>query len=205
MRAKKIRELGYDLIEMWEHEFDDIMKSKPEINAYISTLEHLKFTPLDPRDAFMGGRTGVCKLYHKVKDGEKIFYNDVTSLYPYINKYKKYPIGVPNILVGADLDGINVFNIDGLLKVDILPPKRLYHPVLGIKMHNKLIFSLCYTCTKDINIEKCCHTPEERMLHGTYVADELRLAVRKGYVIRKIYEAWEYQTTQFDSSTQKGG
>lgn len=205
LRANKIRELGYELIEIWEHEFDDMLKTNPDINAYINTLDHLKVAPLDPRDAFMGGRTGVCKLYHKAKDGEKIFYSDVTSLYPYINKYKKYPIGVPNILLGPDLDNRNVFNIDGLIKVAILPPKRLYHPVLGVKLHDKLIFALCYKCMKDMNTDKCAHTPEERMIHGTYVADELRLAVRKGYVVRKIYEAWEYETTQYNKHTQEGG
>lgn len=114
-------------------------------------MDHLKFAPLDPRDAFMGGRTGVCKMYHKAEPGESIRYADVTSLYPYINKYGKYPIGVPNILVGKEFDGRNVFNIEGLIKLDILPPKRLYHPVLGIKMHNKLIFSLCFECTTIMN------------------------------------------------------
>lgn len=205
LRAQKIRELGYELIEIWEHEFDELLKTKPEINAYINTLDHLKFVPLDPRDAFMGGRTGVCKLYHKVKDGEKNLYSDVTSLYPYVNKYKKTPIGVPNILVGEDLKDRNVFNIEGLLKVDILPPKRLYHPVLGVKMHDKLIFTLCFTCTKDMNVGSCKHTPEERLIHGTYVADELRLAVQKGYVVRKIYEAWEYEIAEYDKRTKKGG
>lgn len=205
LRANKIRELGYELIEMWEHDFDDLLKTTPQINQYINTLDHLKFTPLDPRDAFMGGRTGVCKMYHKVSPGEKILYSDVTSLYPYINKYARYPVGVPNILLGSELDDRNVFNIDGLLKVDVLPPKRLYHPVLGIKMHNKLIFSLCFKCTKDMNVGECSHTPGERLIHGTYVADELRLAVRNGYIVKKIYEAWEYETTQYDKRTQEGG
>lgn len=85
LRAKKIRELGFELIEMWEHEFDDMVKINPAINTYINTLDHLNFAPLDPHDAFMGGRTGVCKMYHKARDNEKFFYSDVTSLYPYIN------------------------------------------------------------------------------------------------------------------------
>jgi len=204
-RSKKIRELGYELIEIWEHEFDEMLKTNPEISEYINTLDHLKFLPLDPRDAFMGGRTGVCKMYHKAKPGERILYKDVTSLYPYINKYGRYPVGIPKILLGKDLDKRNVFNIDGIIKVDILPPKRLYHPVLGIKMHNKLIFSLCYTCTIEMNNGDCSHPPEKRLIHGTYVADELRLAVRKGYVVRKIYEAWEYEMTQYDKRTQTGG
>lgn len=205
LRANKIRELGFELIEIWEHEFDALIKTRPEIELYISTLDHLKIPPLDPRDAFMGGRTGVCKMYHKAAPGEKILYSDVTSLYPYVNKYGRYPIGTPKILLGNELNYRNVFNIDGLLKVDILPPKRLYHPVLGIKMHNKLIFSLCYTCTKEMNDAECTHSVDERQIHGTYVADELRLAVRKGYFVKKIYEAWEYDTTQYDKVTQEGG
>lgn len=52
-------------------------------------------------------------------------------------------------------------------------------------MHNKLIFSLCYTCTKDMNVVVCKHSSVERQIHGTYVADELRLAVRNGYVVKK--------------------
>lgn len=53
--------------------------------------------------------------------------------------------------------------------------------------------------------EYCKHSPDERQIHGTYVSDELRLAVRKGYIVRKIYEAWEYKTTQYDENTRKGG
>lgn len=126
LRAQKIRELGYELIEMWEHEFDAMLKSNPAISAYINTLEHLKVPPLDPREAFMGGRTGVCKMYHKAGQDEKIFYSDVTSLYPYINNYARYPIGPPKILLDEDLNDRNVFNIEGLIKVDILPPSYWY-------------------------------------------------------------------------------
>ncbi|XP_031637034.1 uncharacterized protein LOC116349638 [Contarinia nasturtii] len=102
-RAKKIRALGFELIEIWEHDFDAMLKENPEINEYIITLDHLKVDPLNPRDAFMGGRTGVCKMYHKVAPGEKNFYKDVTSLYPYINKYGKYPIGVQKFCLGQIL------------------------------------------------------------------------------------------------------
>lgn len=203
VRSEKIKNLGFELIEMWEHDFDMILKTNEELNAYIDTIDHLKFEPLDPRDSFMGGRTGVCKLYHKVQDGEKIYYHDVTSLYPYINKYGRYPIGEPKILLGKDLIGRTVFDIDGILKVDVLPPKQLYHPVLGVRMHSKLMFPLCYKCTAE-TLDTCTHSNSERMIHGTYVADELRLAVKKGYTIIKIYEAWEYKITQYDKNTGDG-
>lgn len=192
-RAAKIKQLGYNLIEMWEHEFDDLMISNSEVKEYISTLDYLKIAPLNPRDAFMGGRTGVCKLYYKVEPGEKIFYYDVTSLYPYINKYGTYPIGTPKILLGKELENRTVFDLNGVLKVDILPPSQLYHPVLGVKLHQKLMFILCFKCATDKSTDRCTHSDAERMIHGTYVADELRLAVQKGYRVLKIYEAWHYE------------
>lgn len=205
-RAKRIKSLGYTLVEMWEHEFDEMTKVNSDIEKYVMSLDYLKVAPLDPRDAFMGGRTGVCKLYYECAPDEKIFYYDVTSLYPYINKYGNYPIGVPQILLGKELDNRSVFDIDGLLKVDILPPRHLYHPVLGVKLHNKLMFVLCFKCAVDKCEEQCVHSDAERMIHGTYVADELRLAVQKGYQITKIYEAWHYEEmTCFDKSTGKGG
>jgi hypothetical protein len=39
--------------------------------------------PLEPRDAFNGGRTEALTLFQKDQD---MAYVDVTSLYPYINK-----------------------------------------------------------------------------------------------------------------------
>lgn len=205
-RANKIKTLGYNLIEMWEHEFDEMTKTNPNIEKYVSSLDYLKVAPLDPRDGFMGGRTGVCKLYYKVLPGEKILYYDVTSLYPYINKYGRYPTGKPDILIGKDLENRTVFDINGVLKVDILPPKGLYHPVLGVKLHNKLMFVLCFACARDKCIDQCTHSDNERMIHGTYIADELRLAVQKGYRVLKIYEAWHYEKmTCFDKSTGESG
>lgn len=205
-RAKKIKKLGYNLIEIWEHEFDEMMANEMDIEKYISSLEYLRVDPLKPRDAFMGGRTGVCKLYHKTESNEKKFYYDVTSLYPFINKYGRYPIGKPKILLGKDLENRTVFDIDGLLKVDILPPRNLYHPVLGVKLHQKLMFILCFKCATDKLTDKCIHSDAERMFHGTYVADELRLAVHKGYRVLKIYEAWHYsEMTQYDKKSGTGG
>jgi hypothetical protein len=51
--------------------------------------------PLEPRDAFYGGRTEAFTLFQKDQD---ISYVDVTSLYPYINKTGKIPIGHPEIV-----------------------------------------------------------------------------------------------------------
>lgn len=93
LRSEKIKRLGYKLVCIWEHEFDEMVRTNEQISNYLNTLTYLKNEPLNPRKAFFGGRTGVCKMHHKVNNNEKIYYYDVTSLYPYVNKYCSYPIG----------------------------------------------------------------------------------------------------------------
>jgi hypothetical protein len=46
---------------------------------------------------------------------------------------------------------------------------------------------------------------EERALTGTWVMNEVRLAVEKGYKIIEIYEVYEYQVTRYGPHTGKGG
>ena len=46
---------------------------------------------------------------------------------------------------------------------------------------------------------------EETALTGTWVNDEVRLAVRKGYRILEIHEVYEYKVTRYDPETREGG
>lgn len=205
-RSYRIKRLGYNLVEIWECEFDRILKRSPQTERNLASIPGLVEDALNPRDAFFGGRTNACKLYHKVDDdNEKIHYYDVCSLYPYINKYFKYPVGHPEILLNDKLQGVTVFNTEGLFKVLVLPPRNLYHPVLPIKMHQKLMFILCYTCAKDKLQSDCNHTESERGFIGTYVADELRVACNEGYTVLKIFECWKYNVEQYDSVSKTGG
>lgn len=52
-------------------------------------------SPLNPRDAFFGGRKNAIHLHYKAEDGEQIRYCDFPSLYPFVNKTKEYPTGHP--------------------------------------------------------------------------------------------------------------
>jgi hypothetical protein len=45
----------------------------------------------------------------------------------------------------------------------------------------------------------------ERCLQGTWVIDEVRLAVGKGYKFLQIQEVYEYDVTQYDPATGEGG
>ena len=84
---------------------------------------------LDPRECFFGGCTNACQLYYQTSEQEKIKYVDFTSLYPWVNKYCRYPVGHPTVI---KKDFGDIKDYFGIAKVRILPPRGLYHPVLHI-------------------------------------------------------------------------
>jgi len=69
------------------------------------------------------------------------------------------------------------------------------------------LFCLCKSCAteKNGNGEYAHETVAERALIGTWVIDEVRLAVQKGYEVIEIFEMYEYAITQCDSQTGQGG
>ena len=68
------------------------------------------------------------------------------------------------------------------------------------------MFCLCISCVQTASIEEFVHTKDEdRHLTVTWVMDEVRLAVEKGYRILEIYEVYEYQVTQYSSDNSDGG
>ena len=88
-REEYLRGQGYEVIVKWEHEFRDDIKSDPGLKAFAKTWKAKVIEPINPRDAFFGGRTNAAKLHHKCREDEKIQYVDVTSEYPFVNKYKR--------------------------------------------------------------------------------------------------------------------
>nr|XP_023024974.1 uncharacterized protein LOC111513046 [Leptinotarsa decemlineata] len=177
----------------------------PELCIFTEKHPLLAQLPLNPRDAFYGGRTDATKLYYKCKEGEKIKYVDVCSLYPFINKYGKYPVGHPEVFVGEECNTLNLNDVDGIIKCKVLPPQNLYHPVLPVKMNGKLMFPLCRSCCEHMAVE-CTHIcEEERALSGTWVIDEVLKALEKGYKLMEIYEIWKYKVVQYDPAIKSGG
>lgn len=73
-----LRDAGYTVIEKWGCEFAKEKKSDPKLQSFLESFEILP--PLEPRDAFFGGRTGATTLYAKAEKGEDISYVDFTSL-----------------------------------------------------------------------------------------------------------------------------
>jgi hypothetical protein len=205
-RLEQITRAGYLGKVQWECEFEEeILKQNPELQTHPLVEKN----PLNTRDALYGGRTEAMRLHYKVREGhETIQYVDVCSLYPFCCKYFKLPLGHPVIHVGdacSDIDAM--MRMDGLIKCRILPPKRLYHPVLPFRCNSKLLFCLCRTFAVRRNFDgECEHVSvEDRALVGTWVIDEVRLAVEKGYKAIEVKEVYEYEVTRYNPETGEGG
>lgn len=194
---------GYAVVHMWECEFREMLKTNAECAEYFKNNSFFSQEPLQPRDSFYGGRTGNTRMYYKALPDEEIHYVDVCSLYPYVCKYGKFPIGHPTLIVGDEecrrITGpqYNLNGIEGFVKCTVCPPNDLYHPVLPINKKGKLMFILCNACADELSSTPCNHSDKQRCLSGTWVVDELREAVKFGYKITVIYEIWSYQTIQY--------
>ncbi|KAL3068292.1 hypothetical protein niasHS_016260 [Heterodera schachtii] len=98
--------------------------------------------PINIRDCFMGGRTGALKLYHELAADEEISYYYFTSLYPFINCVTDYPVGHPTLHVPCeDVDWRrpedNPYPL-AILKVFVIPPRKIDVPVLPVKLNAAL-------------------------------------------------------------------
>lgn len=211
-RIATIKGFGYIVREIWECEFDKIKFENSEIRNFVENHPLKSKTTLNPRDAFYGGRTENFSTMHEIEEGEKIFYTDICSLYPYICKKGKFPLKHPKIYVGSLCESLTNGNnndlstVEGLIKCTVLPPRNLHLPVLPVKMHGRLLFPLCRSCCEEVRKNYCNHEREEdREFTGTWVSDELKKSIHLGYKIKKIFVIWQYKMTCYDQKTQKGG
>lgn len=136
------------------------------------------------RDAFFGGRSECIKNYHKSEKGN-IRVLDINSSYASIlNSDVLIPIG-RDIYIDKDFE-----NHNGLLCVDLLPPKNLKIPYVRLKLNTKVYWSLCQTCTEEhYNYDgQCKHTEKERVFKQYMITNtRLKKALSLGYKVLKYH------------------
>ena len=162
---------SYTVIEVWECQWDRLVKNVPADSQFLCSFDLVP--PLEPREAFFGGRTGAVALHAVASEGKEIHYVDVTSLYPWVNKNCPYPIGHPQIITQPVDQCLGLYF--GIATVYILPPAGLFHPVLPMRSGNKLTFPLYRTCVQEEQAKPmlhrshyCHHSDVDRMLRGTW-------------------------------------
>src|SRR6266481_7359045 len=120
---------------------------------------------------------------------EKLFYLDICSLYPFVQKTKRFPTGHPR----------TIKHNFGIAHCTILPPQDLLFPVLPVRSRGKLIFPLCQTCCDWNQISICKHTDSQRQLEGEWTTIEIYEAMRQGYKLVRFNELWDFETSiQYD-------
>ncbi|XP_067208523.1 uncharacterized protein [Linepithema humile] len=181
------------------------------MREYLQHHQMVENEPLNPRNAFYGGRTGNVATRYKITGTEKIRYIDVCSLYPYVLKTGTFPIGHPTVYVGEECSVLigespnyNFDSVEGLVRCKVLAPRDLFHPVLPSRVRGKLLFALCRSCCETFSRENCTHVPSEREFTGTWVSCELRKALEKGYFVSEVSEIWQYNATRYDHGTRQG-
>ena len=217
-RTQRLKALGYTVVEKWSHDWD------VEREEYLPFLDRTVLEaryPILPRDALFGGRTNAIRLYAytnevlRQKEGVdplilisdpayRIRYIDVVSLYPTVMWDERFPLEHPQIYCGSCPELQKIHNVwdgtwFGLVKCTVVPPRKLYFPVLPQVFHSKLMFTLCRTCAEELNqTQDCHHTSDERCLLGIWTTPELTEAVKQGYKIVRVHEVWHYAKSSKD-------
>ena len=193
--CKKVQLYGHRITIMYECEWKMIVNSSDDVKRHVEKCGVID--PIKPRDALFGGRTETFALYAKAEGDRKIFYIDFRSLYPFVCKWKTFPSGHPECIMGPKLAqyGTDISSFTGVIKCRILPPQNLLIPVLPVHINGKLVFPLCRTCAEVISNASCDHNEEQRALTGCWISVELEEAVARGYVVLQLYEVWHYSST----------
>ena len=96
-RLQRITGAGCPVEIERECQFDkDILPLHPELK-HRPIVQHV---PINTRDILYKGRTEAMVHHYAIRQGETIQFYDVMSLYPYVYKYHKFPVGNPKIHVG---------------------------------------------------------------------------------------------------------
>ena len=69
-KVKYLKDCGFEVVQMWECELREEMEKDEEMKRYFEEYEIVD--PLQPRDAFYGGRTNAAKLFHQCQGDQKI-------------------------------------------------------------------------------------------------------------------------------------
>ena len=69
-KVNYLKEHGFEVAQKWGCELTKDLEQDEEMKQFFE--EHEIVDPLQPRDAFYGGRTNAAKLFHQCQGNEKI-------------------------------------------------------------------------------------------------------------------------------------
>ena len=171
-RERDLKQQGFTLRTLWECDLRIQLQCNPAMKTFFG--ESKSVMPLDPREAFYGGRTCSLRMLCTPGADEYVGYVDICSLYPWVCKYSEFPVGHPTIIT-ENFKPISDTEHPyfGIVKCSVVPPRGLFHPVLPMKGNGKLLFTLCSKCALEESKETCAHGDETRAISGAWCTPEL--------------------------------
>ncbi|GBN99205.1 hypothetical protein AVEN_12057-1 [Araneus ventricosus] len=170
----------FEFSELKKSFFPHLFNSK-ENQSYAGPFPDPKY--FNPDDMSAAARAAFLE-WQKGQEGKVFnFQDEMLSYCRYVNKYCRYPVGHPKIITDQFGDLNDHF---GIIKCKILPPRGLYLPVLPLRSNGKLMFPLCRICSEELIQSPCRHGDDERSFIGTWVTEEVKLAIQKGYQMLKM-------------------
>ena len=190
-KKELLREAGYTMIEQWDCDFRKELKQNEGLKESVKNMTWV-YEMLCMEEE-LGWQNGTMKQKKRNK---------------FITKISRVCTH-PSISMGLTRLGIqSLLNQDisqyfGIAKVDVIAPEKLFHPVLPVKINEKLMFLLCKKCAEDQQSlpcyerqNTCPHSNEERMMTATWCTVELQRAVELGYRLIKIHELWHFNNNK---------
>ena len=191
----------------WECNF--LKKKKtPEASAFFANFSAHCLRRLTPRDTVRGSFSDVYALKWSKKQfpNETFYCTDVNGLYSFCAINFKYMIGKYQILIGRELEKLQIINnqfffkgdsVMGAMLVKILPPKKLFAPyLLYRKKDGSVVNTLCRLCSETNSIS-CNHGDEDKSFIASYMISEIEFALSLNYRVLQIYEAHVYTQKDF--------
>ena len=174
----------HDVIVHWSHN-NSLFKN------YSDQQDARRWDLMGLRDIFYGGRTECFSSYATPSEDEKIEYDDVCSLYPYVCAHKDLPIGYPEIIFNAeDIDNNRFYSSHpdpyfGFARVRILPNDKDFIGILPSREDDRLKYTL--------------HEKE-----GCWSIEFIKLALERGYKLLKVYEVWHWGPLTRSNTAMRG-
>ena len=207
LRQSRLEHQGFKVIVQRSCQFAKELQDNPALQRFVHR-QAPHTVCINVREAYYGGRCGALKIYHQFLPPTQGRLLDFTSLYPWALKYGTFPLSHPvkcydlgtiekrpcpapqrhRFCPGESHSHHHLAHF-GLIKVNILPPKDLLHPVLPYRSKKgKLLFPLCSTCADQNAREPCTCKEHQRAWVHTYCTPELEVALDMGYRILHVYE-----------------
>lgn len=191
MQKLSILKTKFEVHHIYECQFKKLIADEPQI---LMLLKNINLNHIKIREVLKGGWCETIRPYYSIQNDEKIAYADYVSMYPWIVAAKPLPVfGHVKIFIGDECSSMDLYAIDGIIKCDVLPPKDVLFPILPVKVSGRLMFPLCYTCANEQSKIYCKHSDVDRIFTGTWIIDEIRVALRQGYEILNIHEIIQFR------------